>query len=76
MAFVEFQNVCKTYGAGEARIDALRDVSFEIEQGEICVIVGASGAGKTTLETIFNIIIYISIIRQQYMSRKSLIQTC
>ena len=49
MAFVEFQNVCKTYGAGEARIDALRDVSFEIEQGEICVIVGASGAGKTTL---------------------------
>ena len=49
MAFVEFQNVRKTYGAGEARIDALRDVSFEIEQGEICVIVGASGAGKTTL---------------------------
>ena len=49
MAFVEFKNVSKIYGTGEAQIHALRDVSFEIEQGEICVIVGASGAGKTTL---------------------------
>ena len=49
MAFVEFKNVSKIYGSGEAQIHALRDVSFEIEQGEICVIVGASGAGKTTL---------------------------
>ncbi len=48
-AFVEFRNVCKTYGAGEGRIDALKDVSFTIDRGEICVIVGASGAGKTTL---------------------------
>ncbi len=48
-AFVEFQNVCKFYGSGKGRIDALKNVSFTIDRGEICVIVGASGAGKTTL---------------------------
>ncbi len=48
-AFVEFHDVGKTYKMGEVKINALHDVSFEIEQGEICVIVGPSGAGKTTL---------------------------
>lgn len=48
-AFVEFHGVGKTYQMGEVKITALHDVSFEIEQGEICVIVGPSGAGKTTL---------------------------
>lgn len=49
MAFVEFKNVGKTYRMGEVEIHALHDASFEIEKGELVVIVGPSGAGKTTL---------------------------
>ncbi len=49
MAFVEFHDVKKTYHMGEVTIQALRDVNFQVEQGEFCVVVGASGAGKTTI---------------------------
>ena len=48
-AFVRFENVNKVYKSGDVEVTALHDVSFEIEEGEICVIVGQSGAGKTTL---------------------------
>ena len=49
MSFVEFQNVKKIYHMGEVEIQALRGVDFQIEKGEFCVVVGASGAGKTTI---------------------------
>ena len=49
MAFVEFENVAKTYHMGEVAIHALRDATFSVEKGELVVIVGPSGAGKTTL---------------------------
>lgn len=49
MAYIEFENVCKTYKSGEHEIFALDHISLTVEQGELCVIVGPSGAGKTTL---------------------------
>jgi putative ABC transport system ATP-binding protein len=49
MAFVEFENVGKTYKMGEVSIHALHDATFSVEKGELVVIVGPSGAGKTTL---------------------------
>ena len=49
MSFVEFHDVKKVYHMGEIDIEALHDVNFTVEKGEFCVIVGASGAGKTTI---------------------------
>jgi putative ABC transport system ATP-binding protein len=49
MAYIQFENVKKTYGSGDAKIDALAGVSFGIEHGEFCILLGSSGAGKTTL---------------------------
>ena len=49
MAYIEFKNVSKIYQMGEVEIKALDEVSFEIEKGKFTVILGASGAGKTTI---------------------------
>ena len=49
MAFIEFRNVSKIYKMGEVEIRALDDISFEIEKGEFVVVLGNSGAGKTTI---------------------------
>ena len=48
MAYIEFKNVVKEYKMGEVKIRALDNTDFEIEKGELVVIVGPSGAGKTT----------------------------
>ena len=47
--FIHFDNVGKIYKVGEVEIHALKNASFTVKQGEICVIVGASGAGKTNI---------------------------
>lgn len=49
MSFIEFKDVSKTYKMGDIEINAVRSVDFKIEKGEFCVIVGPSGAGKTTI---------------------------
>ena len=48
MAYIEFKDVVKEYQMGEVIITALKNTNFEIEKGELIVIVGPSGAGKTT----------------------------
>lgn len=47
--FIEFENVCKYYVMGENKITAADHISFFVEKGEFCIIVGPSGAGKTTV---------------------------
>ena len=48
MSYIEFRNVNKVYEMGEIKINALNNTNFQIEKGELVVIVGPSGAGKTT----------------------------
>lgn len=48
MSYIEFQQITKEYNTGGSSIFALKDASFSVEKGELAVILGASGAGKTT----------------------------
>ncbi len=48
MAYIEFKDVVKAYGSGDTEIHALDGASFSVERGELAIILGASGAGKTT----------------------------
>ena len=49
MEILKVQNLCKTYGIGEAKVDALKNVSFSLNKGEFAAVVGESGSGKSTL---------------------------
>jgi putative ABC transport system ATP-binding protein len=49
MEILKVQNLCKTYGKGEAKVDALKNVSFSLNKGEFAAVVGESGSGKSTL---------------------------
>ena len=49
MNIVEVNDLCKTYGKGEAKVEALKHVSFSLKKGEFAAVIGESGSGKSTL---------------------------
>ena len=49
MAYIAFEDVCKEYPTAGEPVRAANHVNFEIEKGELCVVLGPSGAGKTTV---------------------------
>ena len=49
MSYIEFDQVCRNYQTGDTLVRAADHVTFGIEKGELCVILGHSGAGKTTI---------------------------
>ena len=49
MGYINFENVCKHYQTGDTVVKAIDNVNFTIEKGEFCVVLGPSGAGKTTV---------------------------
>ena len=49
MEILNMHDLCTTYGKGEARVDALKNVSFSLEKGEFAAVLGESGSGKSTL---------------------------
>ena len=49
MEILRAENICKVYGKGETKVNALNNISFSVQNGEFIAIVGASGSGKSTL---------------------------
>ena len=49
MELLRIENLCKSYGKGETKVDALKNINLGINKGEFVAIVGESGSGKSTL---------------------------
>lgn len=49
LKLVKVDHLCKTYGTGEAQVEALKNASFTLEKGEFAAVIGESGSGKSTL---------------------------
>ena len=47
--FLEINQIRKSYGSGESRVEVLKGIDLYVEQGEFCVLLGPSGSGKSTL---------------------------
>lgn len=47
--FIEISNIKKSYGTGESKVEVLRGVTFDVNKGDFCVLLGPSGSGKSTL---------------------------
>ena len=60
MEILKVENLGKTYGTGDAKVEALKNVSFTLEKGRILGLVGENGAGKSTL---MNILFGMKVIR-------------
>ena len=52
MSVIELKDVSKSYGQGDAKVNALKNINFEAQKGEVVLIEGPSGAGKSTFLTI------------------------
>ena len=57
--FIELKNAVKTYGKGDTKVNSLNGLSFQLEEGKICVILGPSGSGKSTLLNILGGLDYL-----------------
>ena len=51
MEILKVENLCKTYGEGESRVDALKNVSFSLEKGEFAAVIGESGSERVRFST-------------------------
>ena len=80
MSYIEFNKVSKKYQMGEIEINALNNTDFKIEKGELVVILGPSGAGKTTclnilggMDTVTDGEVYVDNVNITKLNRKGLI---